>query len=320
MIAKYLVSGILAAVVTGQALAQYPNKPVRIIHPFTAGGGSDVVVRYVAQELSEATGKTFLVENKTGAGGRIGYDAGAKALPDGYTLVTSETSYTMLPGLFGAALTWNPDADIVPVTTFAQVPMVVIVSPKLGVKSLREFIALAKANPGKFNYGSAGIGSINHIVAELFKREAGIDLTHVPFKGGGDMVVGLLSGAVDLIIQSPVAVIPHVTKGTMTALAIASTRRLESLPDVPTVVEAGLPTYVVGTWFGLAAPKGTPSESINWLYREIAKVVASPKSKERFAQLGATPYSIPPDELGNLMLAETRRWSDVIRAAQIKAE
>jgi tripartite-type tricarboxylate transporter receptor subunit TctC len=206
------------------------------------------------------------------------------------------------------------------VTTFAEVPMVVIVSPKLKVNTLKEFIALAKANPGKLNYGSSGIGSINHIVAELFTREANVDIAHVPFKGGGDMVVGLLNGTVDLIIQSPVAVIPHVTKGTMVALAIASTKRLSSLPDVPTVAEAGLPTYVVGTWFGLAAPKGTPIAAIDWLYREVSKVVLSPKSKERFAALGAEPFSIPPEELGKLMQSESRRWTEVIRAAHIKAE
>jgi tripartite-type tricarboxylate transporter receptor subunit TctC len=320
--ARLALFAIAAAVLTvSKAIAApYPDRPIHIIHPFAAGGGSDSVLRIVVQELSQSTGKAFVIENKTGAGGRIGYDAGAKAVPDGYTLVTSETTYSMLPGLFGASLSWNPDTALMPITTFARVPMVIVVNPRLQVKTLQEFITRARTEPGKLNYGSSGLGSINHIVAELFKREAQVDLTHVPFKGGAEMVTGLLNGTVDLIVQSPVAVTPYIKDGTMVALAVASTKRIAALSDVPTVIEGGLPTFVVGNWFGLMAPKGTPQERIEWLYREVSKVVKAPEREHRFAAIGAEPYSIPPSELGALIQNETRRWTEVTESAHIRAQ
>jgi len=319
---RFALFVIAAAVLTvsKSLAAPYPDRPIHIIHPFAAGGGSDSILRIVAQELSQSTGMTFVVENKTGAGGRIGYAVGAKAVPDGYTLVTSETTYSMLPGLFGASLSWNPDTDLIPVTTFARVPMVIVVSPRLGVKTLQEFITRARTEPGKLNYGSSGVGSINHVVVELFKREAQVDLIHVPFKGGAEMVTGLLNGTVDLIIQSPVAVAPYIKDGKMVALAVASTKRIAALSGVPTVIEAGLPMFVVGNWFGLMAPRGTPQERIDWLYREVSKIVKAPESEHRFAAVGAEPYSIPPSELGELIQNETRRWTDVTKAAHIQAQ
>jgi tripartite-type tricarboxylate transporter receptor subunit TctC len=302
------------------AFAQYPTRPVRILHPFGVGGGSDLIARVVFQKMSEDTGQSFIVENRTGAGGRIAYEAGAKAISDGYTLVTAETTYCILGALYGTSLTWDHANDLIPVTVFAQTPFVIVVNPRLGVTTLRDFIALAKAQPGKMNYGSAGVGSNNHIFGELFKREAGVDIVHIPYKGMGDAITGLFTGSVDMLVVGTAPVIQYIKAGKMVPLAIASTKRSSALPEVPTVVEAGLPNFIVGNWFGLVAPKGTPKEIVAWLHNEVVKVLATPEVRDRFAALGVEPSGISPEELGTLMREETARWTEVIKAAGIKPE
>lgn len=318
-IAKALATLALAGFSTG-LLAQYPNKPVRILHPFAAGGGSDLVTRVVTQKLSELSGQSFVVENKTGAGGRIAYEAGAKATPDGYTLVTGETTYCILAALYGSSLPWDAANDLTPVTVFAQTPFVIVVTPKLGVKTLGELIALAKSKPGALNYGSAGVGSNNHIFGELFKREAGVDIVHVPYKGMGDAITGMFTGSVDMLVVGTAPVVQHIQAGKLVPLAIASTKRSAALPNVPSVVEAGLPTFVVGNWFGLLAPRGTPKETIAWLHKEVVKALATPEVRERFAAAGVEPSGISPDELATQMRDETARWATVIKAAGIKPD
>lgn len=299
--------------------AQYPTKPVRIINPFAVGGGGDISTRIVAQKVSENTGKVFLVENKTGAGGRIGYEAGAKAPGDGYTLIASDTTYTMMPGLYGG-LPWGNEYDLVPVTILAQTPFVIVANPNLKVSSLKELITLAQVRPGKINYGSAGIGSVNHITTELFKREAGIDITHIPYKGMGDAITGMLTGSVDVLIIGILTAIPHINSGKMIPLAVASNKRSPVLPDVPSVAEAGLPKFIAGNWFGWSAPKGTPKEAIDWLHREVVKALASPEVKERLAQQGSEPSGVTPEEFAVVVRNDIQRWTEVIRAAGIKAE
>lgn len=302
------------------AQAQYPARPVRVLHPFGVGGGSDLVTRVVMQKVSESSGHSFVVENRTGAGGRIAYDAGAKATPDGYTLVTGETTYCILAALYGSTLPWDPAGDLVPVTVFAQTPFVIVVSPRLGVSTLAQFIALAKSKPGKLNYGSAGVGSNNHIFGELFKREAGVDIAHIPYKGMGDAITGVFSGSVDMLVVGTAPVVQHINAGKLIPLAIASSRRSPALPNVPSVVEAGLPNFTVGNWFGLLAPRGTPPEVIERLHREIVKALAAPEVRERFASLGVEPSGMSPQELGVLMRDETARWREVIKAAGINPE
>jgi len=313
-----LAVGVLALSATAQA--QYPVKPVRVLHPFGVGGGSDLVTRVVMQKVSENSGHSFVVENKTGAGGRIAYDAGAKATPDGYTLVTGETTYCILEALYGSSLPWDAATDLVPVTVFAQTPFVIVVSPRLGVSTLAQFIELAKSKPGKLNYGSAGVGSNNHIFGELFKREAGVDIAHIPYKGMGDAITGVFSGSVDMLVVGTAPVVQHIKAGKLIPLAIASSRRSPALPDVPSVVEAGLPKFTVGNWFGLLAPKGTPPDVIEWLHREVVKALATPEVRDRFAGLGVEPSGMSPQELGVLMRDETARWGEVIKAAGIKPE
>lgn len=322
---KRTLLSLLAAVLALSAFAvgaaaQYPTKAVRIIHPFAVGGGSDIVTRLVTQKMSENTGKSFVVDNRTGAGGRIAYAAAAKAAGDGYTLVTAEATYDMLPGLYGSNLPWDHANDLIPVTVFVKTQFVIVVSPNVKAATLKELIDLAKASPGKLNYGSAGVGSNNHIFAELFKREAHIDLTHVPYKGMGDAITGIFTGSVDMLVVGTAPAIPHIRNGKMVPLAIASPKRSPALPNVPSIVEAGLPGFVVENWFGLVAPKGTPKEIIDWLHAQVVKALSSPELRKRFAELGVEPSGISPEELGIVMRDETQRWSEVIKAAGIRPE
>jgi len=299
--------------------AQYPSKPVRIIQPYAVGGSNDRLSRIVAQKISENTGKALVVENHTGAGGRIGYELAAKSPPDGYTIIANDPAYTMLPALYGSALSWDPTVDLIPVSKIGEWPFVLVVSPKLKVSSLEQFITLAKANPGKYNYGSSGNGALVHVATELFAREAGLNLVHVPYKGMGEAVTALLGGSIDMIIVGTSPVVPHIKNGTLVALAMASSKRSAVLPEVPTSAEAGLPEFVAGSWIGLAAPKGTPHETILWLQKEVAKAVSSPDVKKSFASQGVEPSGVGSSEFSTMMNNESKRWSDVIRAAGIKA-
>ena len=313
---------LLAVLLVASSLAmaaEYPSKPVKIIVPFAVGGTGDIVARIIALAMGKDTGAAFIVENRTGAGGRIGYEAGARSAGDGYTFVATDATYTMLPGLYGK-LNWDQANDLVPVTISAQAPFVVIVGPAAQTKTLPDLLAYAKANPGKITYGSAGIGSVNHIVTELFKREAGIDITHVPYKGMGEAMTGLLSGTVDLIITALPTAIPHIKSGKAVPLAVTSAKRSSALPDVPTVAESGVPRYVAGNWFGLTAPKGTPKEAIDYIHREVVKALTTPEVKERLAAQGAEPSGITPQEMGKMLVEDTKRWTNVITSAGIKAE
>jgi tripartite-type tricarboxylate transporter receptor subunit TctC len=316
-LARSIALLLVASTVAGAA--DYPSKPVRIIVPFAAGGTADIVARIVALKMGENTGTTFVVENRTGAGGRIGYEAGAKSPGDGYTFVATDATYTMLPGLYGK-LAWDQANDLLPVTISVQAPFAVIVGPNAKTRTLPELLAYAKANPGKITYGSAGVGSVNHIVTELFKRDAGIDITHVPYKGMGDAMIGMLTGTIDLLITALPTAIPQIKNGKIFALAVTSAKRSSALPDVPTVAERGVPDFVVGNWFGLTAPKGTPKEAIAYIHGEVVKAIASPDLKERLAAQGAEPSGITPQEMGKLLVEDTKQWTGVIRGAGIKAE
>jgi tripartite-type tricarboxylate transporter receptor subunit TctC len=299
--------------------ADYPSKPIKIIVPFAAGGTGDIVARIVAAKMGENTGTVFVVENRTGAGGRIGYEAGAKSPGDGYTLVATDATYTMLPGLY-EKLAWDQANDLVPITISAQAPFVAVVGPNAKLKTLPELIAYAKANPGKITYGSAGVGSVNHIVTELFKREAAVDITHVPYKGMGDAMTGLLTGTVDLLITALPTAVSQIKSEKLSALAVTSAKRSSALPEVATVAERGVPGFVAGNWFGLTAPKGTPKEAIEYIHREVVKALASSELTERLAAQGAEPSGISPQEMGKLLADDTKRWTGVIRAAGIRAE
>jgi tripartite-type tricarboxylate transporter receptor subunit TctC len=300
--------------------AQYPSKPVRIIQPYAAGGGGDIITRIVVQKVAANTGKPFVVDNRTGAAGRVGYGLVAKSPGDGYTLVVTDTGYNILPALYGASLPWDSATDLVPVTQAGNWSFAIVVSPKLNVTSLQGLVDLAKASPGKLNYGSAGNGSINHLGAELFKREANVDITQVPYKGMGEVVTGMLNGSVDVMIIGTAPVLSYISAGKMIALAVASTKRSPVLPNVPSAAEAGYPGVVIENWVGFSAPKGTPRDIIDWLRNEVAKAIASPDVRERFTALGVEPSGMSPDEYGALMRNDARRWAELIRATGITAQ
>jgi tripartite-type tricarboxylate transporter receptor subunit TctC len=308
---------VLAAVATA-SVAQYPARPVRIIVPFAVGGTSDIAARIVAQKVSEQTSRSFVVENRTGAAGRIGYEAVAKSAGDGYTLAVTDTTYTMLPSLY-ANLPWDAENDLIAVTIFVQAPFVIIASPNAKAATLSELLAQARANPVKINYGSAGIGSVNHVVTEVFMREAHVEFTHVPYKGMGDALTGMLTGSVEVLITAMPTAVGQIKSGKVLALAVTSAKRSAALPDVPSVTETGVP-FVASNWFGLTAPKGTPRETIDYLHREVVKVLLLPDVKERFAAQGAETSGISPDAFGKIMREDAKRWGDVIRATGIKAE
>lgn len=308
---------VLTAIATVSS-AQYPAKPIRIIVPFATGGTADIVARIISQKFFEQTGKSFVVENRTGASGRIGYEAAARSAGDGYTLVATDATYTMLPSLYGN-LPWDAENDLIPVTISAQAPFVIIVGPNAKAATLGEFLAQAKANPGKINYGSAGIGSANHVVTEMFKREARVNLTHVPYKGMGDALIGVLTGSVEVLITAMPTAIGHIKNGKVVPLAVTSAKRSTAIPNVPSATEAGVP-FVASNWFGLTAPKGTPKDIVDYLHSGVVKALASPDVKERFAAQGAEPSGISPDEFGKILRDDAKRWGDVIRAAGIKAD
>lgn len=306
----------LCAITPAIPFAQpYPSKPVRVIVAFAPGGTADFVARLTAQKLTESTGKPFVVENRSGAGGRIGYDAGVKSPGDGYTLVLLETSYSMAPGLYGKS-----DWDLVPVTRVAYTPLVIVVGPNVKATTLRELIAAAKANPGKLNYGSGGVGSATHVSTELFKELAGVDLTHVPFKGSGDAMIAVLSGTMEVTITTVQGAMSHVTSGKVKALAVTLSRRSAALPDVPSITEVGLPKFEVVNWHGIGAPKGTPKELVSYLHQEVVKMLAPADMKDKLAAQGVEPSGNTPEEFEKLVRDETKRWGDVIRSIGVKLE
>ncbi len=308
----------IVAAVAGLAQAQYPDKPIRIMVPFVAGGVSDNVARQVALKITEQTGKSFVVENRAGAGGRIGYEAGAKAAPDGYTIMATDATYTMLPGIFGAKLNFE-HGDLTPVLLIAQMPFVLAVKSDSRIKTLQDLVAQARANPNKINYGSSGNGGVNHLVTELFARSAGISMQQIPYKGMGDAVVGLLGDQVDLLVTAMPTGLPHVKSGKMTALAVSSAKRAAAAPQIPTATEQGVP-FVSNNWVGFTVPKGSPREAYEWLSKSVLAAMATPDLIARIHAMGAEPNLLVGDEYGKMIQGETARWSEVIRAAGIKVE
>jgi tripartite-type tricarboxylate transporter receptor subunit TctC len=315
----YIAALLVLAVCASTASAQYPVRPVKIFVPFAAGGVTDIVTRVVAQRMGANSGGAFIVENKTGASGRIAYEAGAKSAGDGYTLVAVDGAYPVLPAIY-ASLPWDYAGDLVPITISAQMPFVVVVSANAKIDALSELLAQAKASPGKINYGSAGVGGANHVVTELFKRSTGVELTHVPFRGMGDAMTSLMSGSVDVLITALPTAMSNLKGGRIVPLAVTSRERSKVLPDVPTAAEAGVPGFLASNWVGLTAPKGTPRNVIDWLHSEVVKALSAPDVKERFDALGAEPSGIRPEEFAKVLRDDASRWRDVIRAAGIKAE
>lgn len=310
---------MLLALAACAVAAQTAPRPIRIINPYSVGGASDTFSRIIAQKITEQTGKTVVVDNRTGAGGRIGYETAARSPGDGYTLVLLDATYSMLPGLF-ATLPWDPATDLIPAAMIAQTPFVIAVGPNARFKTLPDLLVEARANPGKLNFGSSGVGSVNHIVTAFFLSEARVDITHIPFKGMGDAAIALQAGTVDLIITASPTAMGQIAGGKVRALAVTSAQRSPALPNVPTVAESGVPGYITTNWFGLAVPKGTPKEAINNIRADVMRALAAVDVKERLILQGAEASNFTSEEFARFLRDDTRRWGEVIKSAGIRAE
>jgi tripartite-type tricarboxylate transporter receptor subunit TctC len=303
----------LLAIVTAAALAQsYPSRPVRMVIPLSPGGFADVPGRILAARLSAGLGYNVFVENRPGAGGTIGADFVAKSPPDGHTLLFTGTPHVISAWVY-KKLPYEPLKDFEPVALVASGPYVLVVNPQLGVHTVRELIALAKAQPGKIDYASSGNGSAQHLVSALFASMAGIELNHVPYKGSGPAMQDLLAGEVKVSFAGIPNVLPHVKAGRLRALAVSTPQRSADLPDVPTVAQAGVPGYEATLWLNLAAPAGTPADIVQRLYTETGKALKDPELQSAFRAAGVEPTLMAPQELAAFMRAEYEKWGKVVR-------
>ena len=304
----------------GDVLAQaYPVKPVRVIFPFPPGGPTDLLGRAVAQKLSDQTGQQFIADTRPGAGGNLGLELAAKAPPDGYTIVLSSPLVAISPSLY-AKLNYDPAKDLAPISQIAVIQNVLLVHPSVPAKNLKELIALARRNPGKFTFGSGGVGTTTHLAPELLQSLAGIKMVHVPYKGSGQALVGMIGGEVDMLIMAAPAAASQIQAGRARAIAVLSAQRAVVIPDVPTAAEAGLQNFEVPIWYGILAPAATPRELITRLNGELVKALTSPDLKERLGAAGIEPRTSTPEEFAAFIRNETVRYAKVIKDAGIKAE
>jgi len=292
-------------------------KPVKIIVPFAVGGASDTYTRLVSQKMSEQTGRTIVVENKTGAGGRIAFDYVAHQSPDGTMIALIDATYAMLPGLFNN-LTWDINTDLVPSAMITQTPFVILVRSESPYMSLKDLVSAAKSNPNQLNYGSAGVGSTNHIVTERFNASAGIALTHVPFKGMSEANFALQSGSIDLIVAALPTALSGIQSGKLRPLAVSSAKRSTLLPKVSTVEEQGISNFITSNWFGFAFPKGTPKDQIQLLNDQVNKALADNDVREKLAAQGAEIVNLSVEEFAKFVQEDTKRWTEITRSKQIK--
>jgi tripartite-type tricarboxylate transporter receptor subunit TctC len=310
-----LLLGLGPAVATADV---YPSKPVRLIVPFPPGGSNDIVGRMIGAQLGERLGKQVIVDNRAGAGGTLGTEVAAKSPPDGYTLLMISAAYAFNTSLY--KLPYDPAKAFVPVAMLGTGPNVVAVFPGLPVSSVKELVALAKAKPGTLNYASAGVGSFQHLASELFKLMAGVDLVGVQFKGGGPATIDVVGGHTQVSFGSLVQALPHIRSGKLKVLAVGGSKRSALLPEVPTVVEAGVPGYEAHNWWGLVAPAGTPPAVVERLHKELSVILTSAETKKRLEAEGAEAVPMSPGDFGAFIAAETVKWARVVKEANIKAE
>jgi tripartite-type tricarboxylate transporter receptor subunit TctC len=316
-----LVTAAFVLALTAFAAAQdYPTKPIRMIIPFPPGGGSDVTGRVVATALGERLGKQVIVDNRAGAGGVVGSELAANAPKDGYTLLMVSLAHTVNPWLYELNGRYDPIKSFAPVAIIAASPVVLVVNPNLPVHSVTDLLALAKQQPGKLQYASAGIGSVTHLAGELFKYTAKVDMLHVPFRGAGPATIDVVGGHTSLMFGGLLATVPHIRSGKLRALGVGSLKRNAILPEVPTIAEAGVPGYETINWFGLVAPAGTPPAIIERLHREITAVQDLPEVQKQFDADGATVMRMTPAEFGDYMVADMNKWERVVKDAGIKAQ
>ncbi len=315
-----LFAGIAVCVSTGAVAQTYPNQPIRIVAPFPAGGLVDVLARAVGDEMSKSLGQPVIVENRPGAGGNLGAEVVSKAAPDGYTLMMTSPGIQSINQFLYKSMPFDPEKAFTPISLDADMPMLVLVHPKTGIKSLKDLVAAAKANPDKLNFGSAGVGTTGHLGQALLVHVGDMKITHVPYKGAAPAVNDLLAGHIDGVVDNPPIVMAHIKAGTLTPLAVAAKERLSVLPDVPTSVEAGLPDWQASSWFGLMAPAGTPPAVVNRLNAEVVKALKQPSMQRFITQSGIKLVGNSPEEFGDLIVDERKKWGNIIKAAKIQAD
>jgi len=297
---------------------QYPTKPVKIIVAFAPGGGNDFIARFMAQRLATALGQQFIVENRPGAGGSIGFEAGVRSPSDGYTLTLISNSYTVNPSLY--KLKFDPVTDITSVIQISQGPYIVVVHPSLPVKTIQELIALAKSKPGQINFASPGQGTITHLAGELFVSMAGIKVIHIPYKGTGPALTDTIAGQTNVLLGSTAATLPHVRSGRLRALAVTTAKRLPAEPDVPTVAESGVPGYEVILWHGLIGPRGLPRPIVNRLNGEVTTVLKLRETAEQLQNDGVSPAGGAPEQFLATIKREIEVWRKVVTDVGVKVE
>ena len=316
---KLAAAGAVTAVLPRVARAlDYPTRPVRMIVPFPPGGAADISGRVIGQWLSDRLGQPFIIENRPGGGTNIGTEAVVTAPPDGYTLLVANAGNAINATLYHK-LNFNFIRDLVPVAGVVRAPHVLFVSPSFPAKTVGELIAYAKANPGKINYASAGTGTANHIAAEMFKMMTGVDMVHVPYKGGAPAIIDLLSGQVQVMFADVLTMAAQMKAGKIRALAIATNVHLPTLPDTPTVA-ATVPGFDTSSWWGICAPRGTPSEIVNKLNAEINRGLADPKIKQRFTEMGVLILGGSPEDFGKMIADETAKWGKAVKFANVSAD
>ena len=316
-----LLATIALAISSAGASAQnFPTRPIRFLVGFAPGGSTDIVARLIAQKMSETVGQQVVVDNRTGAGGIIAAEILAKAPPDGHTIFACTTGNFAIQPFLYKSLPFNPDRDLVPVTQTGSLPYIIVVHPSLPVRNIKEFIAFAKARPGQLNFASSGVGSASHLSPEMFKSMAGIDLIHVPYKGTGQALGDLLAGQVVMMFDQPVSTLPHVKAGKLKVLAITSSRRFPTLPEIPTVAESGIPGFEAISWAGVCTSPGTPKEIINRLQSEIAKVLKLPDVRDRLLRDGIEPVGNTPEQFQAHIEREKVKWGKVVRDSGARAD
>jgi tripartite-type tricarboxylate transporter receptor subunit TctC len=318
--ARITAALLLGVAGLGNVLAQtYPAKPVRVVVAFTAGGTTDILTRLVSQQLSERLKQQFVIDNKPGAGGNIGTEAVVRSAPDGYTLIVNSVGPIAVNPTLYSKLSYNPLTDLVPVVQIADVPNVLVVHPSVSAKSVEEFIAYAKANPGKLNYGSTGVGTSSHLSGYMMSKRGGFEATHIAYKGA-DAVRDLLAGRLQFMFATIPSVMPHIQAGKLRPIAVSSVKRSRSMPEVPTIAEKGFPGFEAGSWFGFFAPKGTPEAVISALNKAVNEVVAMPAMEQQMIREGADPVGGSPAQFAQFVQREYEKWKVIVVESGARAE
>lgn len=319
MTGRLLVAGAVLTTALSAAGQTYPAKPVRLVLPFPAGGPTDFLGRLLGQKLAEQLGQPVIPENRPGAAGNVGAEFAAKQPPDGYTIVLAANTLAISRSLY-RKLGYDVERDLVPVSLVAQIPNVFLVHPSVPARNLKDLVAVARANPGKLTFGSGGIGTGQHLAVEILKSDFKVNMLHVPYKGSGQALTGMIGGHIDLMVIGVSAAVAQIQSAKVRALAVLSAERLPVIPDVPTAKESGFPTYVVTSWYGILAPAGTSRDVVGRLNAELEKILKSPDARERLQAAGLDPITSSPERFGEHIKSEIARYAKVIREGNLVVE